>query len=82
VIDQAVGIIISRSAGTATEAFAALRTISQNEHTKLAVVAQRLVDEAAAPAPAHSVPKVAVVLAGPFIAQVPVEIRMFASTAP
>ena len=47
VIDQAVGIIISRSGGTATEAFAALRTISQNEHTKLAVVAQRLVDEAA-----------------------------------
>jgi transcriptional regulator with GAF, ATPase, and Fis domain len=47
VIDQAVGIIISRSGATATEAFAALRTISQNEHTKLAVVAQRLVDEAA-----------------------------------
>lgn len=47
VIDQAIGIIISRSGGTATEAFAALRTISQGEHTKLAVVAQRLVDEAA-----------------------------------
>jgi putative methionine-R-sulfoxide reductase with GAF domain len=47
VIDQAIGIIISRSGGTAAEAFAALRTMSQNEHTKLAIVAQRLVDEAA-----------------------------------
>jgi GAF domain-containing protein len=47
VIDQAVGIIISRSGGTAADGFAALRTMSQNEHTKLAVVAHRLVDEAA-----------------------------------
>ena len=47
VIDQAIGIIISRSGATATEGFAALRTMSQKEHTKLAVVAERLVDEAA-----------------------------------
>jgi AmiR/NasT family two-component response regulator len=47
VIDQAIGIVISRSGGTAAEAFAALRTISQGEHIKLAIVAQRLVDEAA-----------------------------------
>jgi GAF domain-containing protein len=46
VIDQAIGIIISRSGGTPAEAFAALRTMSQNEHTKLAVVAERLVGEA------------------------------------
>ena len=55
VIDQAIGIVISRSGGTAAEAFAALRTMSQNEHTKLAVVAQRLVDEAARRARARHV---------------------------
>ncbi len=47
VIDQAIGIIISRSGATAAEGFAALRTMSQSEHTKLAIVAKRLVDEAA-----------------------------------
>ena len=47
VIDQAIGIIISRNGATAAEGFAALRTMSQSEHTKLAIVAKRLVDEAA-----------------------------------
>jgi transcriptional regulator with GAF, ATPase, and Fis domain len=47
VIDQAIGIIISRSGGTADEAFVALRSISQRERRKLADVAQKLVDEAA-----------------------------------
>lgn len=46
VIDQAIGIVRSRSGGTAEEAFDGLRQISQSENVKLAVVAQRLVDEA------------------------------------
>ena len=46
VINQAIGIIRGRSGGTTDEALARLKAISQNEHTKLAVVAQRLVDEA------------------------------------
>ncbi|WP_375503495.1 GAF and ANTAR domain-containing protein [uncultured Jatrophihabitans sp.] len=46
VIDQAIGIIRSRSGGTAEEATARLKQISQAENVKLAVVAQRLVDEA------------------------------------
>lgn len=46
VIDQAIGIVRSRSGGTEREAFDRLREISQAEKTKLAVVAQRLVDEA------------------------------------
>jgi GAF domain-containing protein len=46
VIDQAIGILLARTGGTAEESFARLRTISQTEHTKLAVVAQRIVDEA------------------------------------
>lgn len=47
VIDQALGILISRSGDTAAQAFARLRAISQTENAKLATVAQRLVDEAA-----------------------------------
>lgn len=47
VIDQAIGIIISRSGGTDAEAFAALRAISQKEHTKLADIARSVVDGAA-----------------------------------
>ncbi len=47
VIDQAVGILISRSGATAAEAFESLRAISQKEHTKLAVVAGQVVAEAA-----------------------------------
>lgn len=46
VIDQAIGIVRSRSGGTAQEAFERLRAISQAENVKLAVIAQRLVDEA------------------------------------
>jgi GAF domain-containing protein len=46
VIDQAIGLLRGRSGGTAEEAFARLRAISQAEHTKLADVAARIVDEA------------------------------------
>jgi GAF domain-containing protein len=57
VIDQAIGIMISRSGGTADEAFAALREISQREQCKLADVAGHLVEEAARRARArHSAP--------------------------
>jgi GAF domain-containing protein len=47
VIDQAIGILISRSGGTSEQAFAVLRGLSQRDNVKLASVAQRLVDEAA-----------------------------------
>lgn len=46
VIDQAIGILRSRSGGSAQEAFDRLRRLSQAENVKLAVLAQRLVDEA------------------------------------
>jgi hypothetical protein len=46
VIDQAIGLLRGRTGGTAKEAFARLRAISQAEHTKLADVAAHLVDEA------------------------------------
>lgn len=46
VIDQAVGIIMSRSGTTEEEALARLRALSQHEHQKLAVVAAGIVDEA------------------------------------
>ncbi|WP_319017977.1 ANTAR domain-containing protein [Mycolicibacterium baixiangningiae] len=45
-IDQAIGIIRSRSGASGEEAFARLTKISQNENVKLHVVAERLVDEA------------------------------------
>jgi GAF domain-containing protein len=45
-IDRAVGIIMSRSGGTADEALDRLRTLSQNEHQKLAAVAAQIIDEA------------------------------------
>jgi GAF domain-containing protein len=45
-IDQAIGILRSRAGGDAAEAFGRLRAISQNEGVKLAVVAQRILDEA------------------------------------
>lgn len=47
VIDQAIGIIRSRSGGNADEAFERLTQISQAENIKLYAVAERLVDEAA-----------------------------------
>jgi len=46
VIDQAVGILMSRSGVTAEEAFARLRELSQREHTKLAGVAADIVHAA------------------------------------
>ena len=45
-IDQAIGIIRSRSGASADEAFERLTHISQTENVKLNVVAKRLVDEA------------------------------------
>jgi GAF domain-containing protein len=46
VIDQAIGIIRSRSGASAEEAFDRLTRISQTENIKLRVVAERLVEEA------------------------------------
>lgn len=46
VIDRAVGIIMSRSGGTAETALAQLRQASQKDHKEIFVVAQRIVDEA------------------------------------
>jgi len=46
VIDQAIGLLRGRTGGTADEAFARLRAMSQRENVKLAAVAQRIVDEA------------------------------------
>jgi transcriptional regulator with GAF, ATPase, and Fis domain len=46
VIDQALGIVMSRSGDTPDEAFAKLRVMSQGENRKLSAVAKQLVDEA------------------------------------
>jgi GAF domain-containing protein len=46
VIDQAIGILRSRTGGTPEEAFDRLRQISQSENVRLSLVAQRFVDEA------------------------------------
>jgi GAF domain-containing protein len=46
VIDQALGIIRSRSGASSDEAFARLRAMSQTRNVKLAVVAESLVEEA------------------------------------
>lgn len=46
VIDQAIGIVRSRTGVSAAEAFDRLTNISQSENVKLNVVAERLVDEA------------------------------------
>jgi GAF domain-containing protein len=46
VIDQAIGIIRSRSGGSAAEAFERLAQLSQAENVKLYAVAERLVEEA------------------------------------
>jgi GAF domain-containing protein len=56
VIDQAIGLIRGRNGGSAEEAFARLRAISQDEHRKLGVVAQRIVDEAVRRARARQQP--------------------------
>ena len=47
VIDQAIGILISRSGITSDEAFTRLRTTSQSGHLTVAAVATRIVEEAA-----------------------------------
>lgn len=46
IIDQAIGIIRSRTGRSTSESFDQLRTMSQAEHRKLATVAERVVDEA------------------------------------
>jgi len=46
VVDRAVGILMSRSGGTEAEALARLRALSQNEHRKLVLIAQNIIDEA------------------------------------
>jgi GAF domain-containing protein len=46
VVDRAVGILMSRSGYSETEALQRLRALSQNEHRKLAVVAEGIVVEA------------------------------------
>jgi GAF domain-containing protein len=46
VIDQAIGLVRGRTGASAEEAFERLRAISQAEHTKLSLVAERIVDEA------------------------------------
>ena len=53
IIDQAIGILRSRSGDTAEQAFDVLRRLSQQQHIKLADVAGRLVEEAAAAARAR-----------------------------
>jgi hypothetical protein len=45
-IDQAMGIVMSRSGCAALEAFDKLRVMSQQENRKVSDVAQQIVDEA------------------------------------
>lgn len=47
VIDQAIGIIISRTGTTPEKAFNRIRTLSQKQHIKVSVVATSIVDAAA-----------------------------------
>ncbi|HJV14318.1 MAG TPA: GAF and ANTAR domain-containing protein [Propionibacteriaceae bacterium] len=54
VVDQAVGILMSRSGITENEALERLRSLSQHEHRKLAQVARQIVDEAVARARARN----------------------------
>lgn len=46
IIDQAIGILRSRSGGSAEEAFDRLRSMSQTDHVKLTQVAANIVDQA------------------------------------
>ena len=46
VIEQALGLIRGRTGVSTEQAFTRLRAISQDEHTKLTTVAQRIVDDA------------------------------------
>lgn len=52
-IDQAIGLLMSRSGATSAEAFDRLRGMSQRGNVKLAVVAQQLLEEAVARARAR-----------------------------
>jgi AmiR/NasT family two-component response regulator len=45
-IDQALGVLMSRSGASPEQAFEALRSMSQSQHLKLHQVAQTLLDEA------------------------------------
>ncbi|WP_375431854.1 GAF domain-containing protein [uncultured Friedmanniella sp.] len=53
ITDRAVGILMSRSGGTAHESLELLRAISQTEHRKLDDVAQQFIDEAVRRARRH-----------------------------
>jgi GAF domain-containing protein len=55
VIDQAIGILMSRTGSSEQGAFERLRVISQRENTKLHVIAKRLLDDAVASARARHV---------------------------
>jgi GAF domain-containing protein len=46
VIDQALGVVMSRTGATAEEAFDRLRSMSQSQHVKVSEIARALVDEA------------------------------------
>ena len=46
VIDQALGVIMSRTGAAPEEAFGRLRAMSQSQHVKVAEVARVLLDEA------------------------------------
>jgi AmiR/NasT family two-component response regulator len=45
-IDQAIGVLISRSGCTGAQGYDKLRSLSQSEHKKVAVVAEAMVGEA------------------------------------
>ncbi|WP_111766163.1 GAF and ANTAR domain-containing protein [Nakamurella deserti] len=55
-IDQAIGILRARGGIESPEAFARLRHLSQTEHVKLSVVAERIVEEAVRRARARATP--------------------------
>jgi hypothetical protein len=46
VIDQAIGILMSRSGGTEVDARVWLRSLSQDEDHKLVVIARQIIDDA------------------------------------
>ena len=46
VIDQAIGVIMSRTGATPEEAFDRLRAMSQSQHVKVSEVSRVLLDEA------------------------------------
>lgn len=46
VIDQAIGILMSRSGGTEDDARVWLRSLSQDEDRKLVLIARQIIDDA------------------------------------